>query len=126
MKTNYFLHQISLFLIPSLIFFITSCRSKPQKVFVLLFNANTDNEGIYTIEDTEKQRVVMFEDMQDAKDYNEQLKRFSFDNLTVEPIETEEVEFFCEESQYQCVLIYEDQTLVPPEQTGDRKNDGFW
>ena len=43
--------------------------SVPMHVFVLLFNAGTDNEGIHTIEIGDRNIVLMFEDEDDALRY---------------------------------------------------------
>jgi Protein of unknown function (DUF3110) len=71
-----------------------------MRVFVLLFNAGTDNEGIHTIEIGDRNIVLMFE----------------------------EIEEFCEEAGYHCELIpenfrpetdYDRLLLSPPESNRD-------
>jgi len=74
-------------------------------VFVLLFNAGTDNEGIHTIEIGDRNIVLMFEDEDDALRYAMLLEAQDFPEPSVESLEKAEIEEFCEESGYHCELI---------------------
>ncbi len=95
-----------------------------MRVFVLLFNARTDNEGIHTISIGNRNLVLMFEEEDDALRYAMLLEAQDFPVPSVEMIEKEEVEEFCEGAGYECYLIpenfvpqneFERLLLAPPE-----------
>jgi hypothetical protein len=90
-------------------------------VFVLLFNPGTANEGIHTLKlkDTDRNVVLMFESEDDATRYGLLLEAQDFMSPTVEAIESEEVEEFCEEANYDCVLVPEGTLAIPPESSVD-------
>jgi hypothetical protein len=58
----------------------------PKRVFVLLFNARTDNEGIHTIRIGDRNKVLMFEDEDDATRFALMLEAQDFPEATVEAI----------------------------------------
>lgn len=76
-----------------------------MRVFVLLFNAGTENEGIHTLNVGEQNIVLMFEEEDDATRYSLLLEAQDFMTPTVEPIEREEVEEFCGSANYECRLV---------------------
>jgi Protein of unknown function (DUF3110) len=76
-----------------------------MRVFVLLFNARTENEGIHTISIGDRNLVLMFEEEDDATRYALLLEAQDFPEPSVEPIEQEEVEDFCNSANYDCKLI---------------------
>jgi Protein of unknown function (DUF3110) len=81
-----------------------------MQVFVLLFNARTDNEGIHTLrlssaDGREHNIVMMFESEDDATRYAMLLEAQDFLAPTVEEIESEEIEAFCERAGYEAKLI---------------------
>jgi hypothetical protein len=99
-----------------------------MQVFVLLFNARTDNEGIHTISIGDRNMVLMFEEEDDATRYAMLLEAQDFPVPTVEAITKEEVEDFCEDAGYECYLIpqnfvpqneFERLLLAPPERNLD-------
>jgi Protein of unknown function (DUF3110) len=99
-----------------------------MRVFVLLFNAGTDNEGIHTIEIGDRNIVLMFEDEDDALRYAMLLEAQDFPEPSVEALDREEIEEFCEEAGYHCELIpenfrpetdYDRLLLSPPESNRD-------
>ncbi|HSM81110.1 MAG TPA: DUF3110 domain-containing protein [Nodosilinea sp.] len=85
-------------------------------VYVLLFNARTDNEGIHTLSIDGQDLVLMFEQEDDATRYALLLEAQDFPEATVEGLEQEEVEEFCASAGYGCRLIPEGALAVPPEQ----------
>ncbi len=98
--------------------------SVPMHVFVLLFNAGTDNEGIHTIEIGDRNIVLMFEDEDDALRYAMLLEAQDFPEPSVESLDRSEIEEFCDESGYDCELIplnfrpetdYDRLLISPPE-----------
>lgn len=85
-------------------------------VYVLLFNARTENEGIHTLRvDGDQDVVLMFEDEDDATRFALMLEAQDFPEATVEAIEQAEVEDFCASAGYHCRLVNEGSLAVPPE-----------
>ncbi len=84
-------------------------------MFVLLFNARTENEGIHTLKMDDRNIVLMFESEDDATRYGILLEAQDFSNPTVEAFETEEIEEFCDSAHYECKLVPEGMLAVPPE-----------
>ena len=76
-----------------------------MRVFVLLFNARTENEGIHTISIGDRNLVLMFEEEDDATRYALLLEAQDFPEPSVEPLDQEEVEDFCHGANYDCKLI---------------------
>jgi Protein of unknown function (DUF3110) len=85
-----------------------------MRVFVLLFNAGTENEGIHTISIADRNLVLMFEEEDDATRYALLLEAQDFPVPTVEPIDQAEVEEFCDGANYDCKLI--PQGFVPQDE----------
>ncbi len=95
-----------------------------MKVFVLLFNPGTDNEGIHTLSLGDQHLVLMFEDEDDATRYALLLEAQDFLSPVVEAIDRQEIESFCDDANYEARLIPQGFTptnqldrllLVPPE-----------
>ncbi len=76
-----------------------------MKIFVLLYNANSENEGIHSIEYKGKTIVLMFEDKDDAERYCGLLEAQDFPVPSVEPIEINEIEEFCKQCDYETRLV---------------------
>jgi hypothetical protein len=81
-----------------------------MRVFVLLFNAGTDNEGIHTIrlvgsDGREHNIVMMFESADDAERYAMLLEAQDFQTPTVEEFFAEEIEDFCSGANYEAKRI---------------------
>lgn len=94
-----------------------------MKVFVLLFNSGTKNEGIYTFKHGERNTVFMLEEEEDASHYALLLEKQDFPKSTIESFEREDIEIFCQEAGYGARLIppyydpqsgYERQIVIPP------------
>jgi hypothetical protein len=99
-----------------------------MRVFVLLFNARTENEGIHTISAGDRNLVLMFEQEDDAIRYALLLEAQDFPTPSVEAIDQEEVEEFCQAAGYDFFLIptdfvpqddFERLLLAPPEANRD-------
>jgi Protein of unknown function (DUF3110) len=88
-----------------------------MSVFVLLFNARTDNEGIYSTQVGERNVILMFEQEDDAVRYADQLEAEDFPKPTVEGIDPEEIEEFCQDSDYDCILVTAEMLVTPPTQS---------
>ncbi len=90
-----------------------------MRVYVLLFNVGTDNEGIHTLKLKEDGRniVLMFESEDDATRYGLMLEAQDFMTPAVECMETEEIEEFCQDADYDCVMVPAGTLFLPPEET---------
>ena len=80
-------------------------KSETMRVFVLLFNAGTENEGIHTIRMGDRNLVLMFEQEDDATRYALLLEAQDFPTPTVENIDRKEIEDFCKGVDYDCKLV---------------------
>jgi hypothetical protein len=93
-------------------------------VYVLLFNARTDNEGIHTLRvDDNEDIVLMFENEDDATRFALMLEAQDFPEATVEGMEQDEIEAFCESAGYGCKIVPEGSLAIPPE---NRVEDLDW
>lgn len=89
-------------------------------VYVLLFNARTENEGIHTLKIEERNVVLMFENEDDATRFGLMLEAQDFPSAAVERFEDSEIEEFCQEAGYECKLVPEGALATPPESNVDR------
>jgi hypothetical protein len=87
-----------------------------MRVYVLLFNARTENEGIHTIQVGSLNKVLMFESEDDATRYALLLEAQDFPTPTVEAVDSEEIEEFCREAAYEWELVQDGMLAIPPEQ----------
>jgi hypothetical protein len=87
----------------------------PKQVFVLLFNARTENEGIHSLRVGDRDVVLMFESEDDATRFALMLEAQDFPEPTVEGFDSEEIEEFCQGAGYECQLVEEGMLAVPPE-----------
>ncbi len=96
----------------------------PMRVFVLLFNARTENEGIHTVRvgDAEaalrgagRNQVLMFESEDDATRFAVMLEAQDFPTATVEEMDAEEIKEFCESAGYDWEIVPEGALALPPE-----------
>jgi Protein of unknown function (DUF3110) len=90
-----------------------------MRVFVLLFNAGTENEGIHTIQMGAINKVLMFESEDDATRYSLLLEAQDFPIPTIETIDSEEVEEFCRSAGYQSEIVKAGMLVIPPESNAD-------
>jgi hypothetical protein len=86
-----------------------------MRVFILLFNARTENEGIHTIQIGDRNTVLMFNSEDDATRFALMLEAQDFPAPTVEAMDAEEVQEFCDSAGYECELIEEGMLAMPPE-----------
>lgn len=90
-----------------------------MRVFVLLFNAGTDNEGIHTLQVGGRNKILMFESEDDATRYALLLEAQDFPTPTVESIYAEEIQEFCRQADYEWEIIKEGMLALPPENNVD-------
>jgi Protein of unknown function (DUF3110) len=91
-----------------------------MQVYVLLFNAQTENEGIHTLKVDDRNVVLMFESEDDATRYGLMLEAQDFSSPTIEGFDSEEIEEFCVGADYECRLVPEGMLAVPPETNLDQ------
>jgi len=77
----------------------------PLRVHVLLFDAGGDQEGIHSIELAGRTVVLLFEDPDDAERYAGLLEAQDFPVPTVEVLERQEIEMFCNEAGYEARFV---------------------
>lgn len=86
-----------------------------MRIFVLLFNARTENEGIHTIQMDSSQKVLMFESEDDATRFSVLLEAQDFPAATVEEFDQEEIMEFCRSVDYDWQIIPAGKLELPPE-----------
>ena len=86
-----------------------------MQVFVLLFNARTENEGIHTIRVGDRNTVLMFESEDDATRFGLMLEAQDFPPSSVEAADDEEIKEFCQSADYDWELVPEGALALPPE-----------
>jgi hypothetical protein len=91
-------------------------------VYILLFNAGTDNEGIHTIQMGDRNTILMFKDEDDALRYSLLLEAQDFPEPKVEAIDSDEVEQFCRQADYDSKLVESGQLEIPPEKNVEDLN----
>jgi len=100
-------------------------------VYVLLFDAGSENEGIHSLEVNGHTVVLLFEDQDDAERYAGLLEAQDFPMPTVEQLERAEMEEFCSSAGYQARFVpagflpqsAEERLLIaPPEKNMDITN----
>ena len=69
-------------------------------VHVLLYEAGTESEGIHSLELKGTTVILMFEDKDDAERYCGLLEAQDFPCPSIEKIEREEIETFCNQAGY--------------------------
>ena len=95
-----------------------------MKIFVLLYNPNTDNEGIHSIELNGRTIVLMFEDKDDAERYVGLLEAQDFPTPSIELVDLNEIKDFCNKCDYETRTVtknfipktLEDRLLITPPQ----------
>ncbi|MGK7956099.1 MAG: DUF3110 domain-containing protein [Crocosphaera sp.] len=85
-------------------------------IYVLLFNARTENEGIHTVQMGDRNKILMFESEDDATRYALLLEAQDFPTPTVEAFDAKEIEEFCRQADYDWELISAGELAIPPEQ----------
>ena len=109
-----------------------------MKIFVLLYNPNSNNEGIHSIELKGRTIVLMFEEKDDAERYVGLLEAQDFPTPSIESVNLEEIKEFCNRCDYETRIVtkdfvpktLEDRLLLTPPQKNlevdkweDRKNN---
>lgn len=87
-----------------------------MRVWVLLYNPRSENEGIYAQMIGDQNVVIAFEDEDDAVRYSGYLEAQDFRAPVPEAIDKEEIKEFCESAGYEYYLVSAGELCVPPEQ----------
>jgi hypothetical protein len=90
-----------------------------MKVYVLLFNAGTENEGIHTIQMGDRNKVLMFEEEEDATRFGGLLEAQDFPSPSIEMIDDDEIKEFCRSVDYDWELVPSGALAIPPENNVD-------
>jgi hypothetical protein len=94
-----------------------------MRVYILLFNAGTDNEGIHTIQinnpegvsEQLRNKILMFASEDDATRYALLLEAQDFPTASVEEIDSEEIEAFCRDADYDWEIVGDGELAIPPQ-----------
>ena len=70
-------------------------------VYVLLYEAGTESEGIHSLELKDRTAILMFQDRDDAERYCGLLEAQDFPTPTVEELTKVDIEAFCVEAGYE-------------------------
>ena len=87
-----------------------------MRVFILLFNARTNNEGIHTLQTGDRHKILMFETEDDATRFALLLEAQDFPPATVEAIDSRDIEEFCRQADYDWELVEEGRLAIPPQE----------
>jgi len=94
-----------------------------SRVCVLLFNARTENEGIYTLQlrthDGVVNTVVLFEEREDGERYAGLLEAQDFPVPQVEALDPREIAAFTADAGYKTTFISSGTLFLPPEENVD-------
>ncbi|PSO48192.1 MAG: DUF3110 domain-containing protein [Cyanobacteria bacterium SW_9_44_58] len=86
-----------------------------MRVYVLLFNTGSENQGIHSLKMNDRDIVLMFESEDDAARFALMLEAQDFPKPNVEEIDSEEIEAFCAEAGYETRHIPEGELITPPD-----------
>ena len=87
-----------------------------MRVFILLFNARTNNEGIHTLQTGDRHKILMFETEDDATRFALLLEAQDFPPATVEAIDSRDIEEFCRQADYDWELVEDGRLAIPPQE----------
>ncbi len=86
-----------------------------MRVFVLIFNARTENEGIHTLRVGDRNTVLLFELEDDATRFGMMLEAQDFPLPTVEAMDEEDAKESCRIADYDWRLVPGGTLEIPPE-----------
>lgn len=90
-----------------------------MRVYILVYNSGTDNEGIHSLQTPDQNVILMFESEDDATRYALLLEAQDFLAPSVEEIDSEEIEEFCRDSGYDYKIVEAGMLAIPPEKNLD-------
>ena len=74
-------------------------------VYVLLYEAGTESEGIHSLELKDKTVILMFQDRDDAERYCGLLEAQDFPTPSIEELKKVDIETFCVEAGYEARFV---------------------
>lgn len=86
-----------------------------MRVYVVLFNPRTENEGIHSLRVGDRETILMFLEEDDAIRFAMMLEAQDFPPAAVESMDSEEIEEFCAEAGYEAKLIEAGELMMPPQ-----------
>ncbi|ACA99992.1 MULTISPECIES: DUF3110 domain-containing protein [Cyanophyceae] len=86
-----------------------------SRVYVLLFNARTENEGIHTLQTGDRNKILMFEDEDDATRFGLMLEAQDFPPVSIEAMDEEDIIEFCRDADYDWQHVAAGELATPPE-----------
>ncbi len=95
-------------------------KERYMKLWVLLFNADSDNQGIYTRLEDGKNIVLAFTQEDDAIRYAMLLEAQDFPSAITESIDERELTEICEDTGLGLNIIREDELAIPPASNVER------
>lgn len=93
-----------------------------NSVYVFLDSAGTENEGIYTLKNGDRNTVLMFEDKDDALRFSGILESQNFPRLSGKFVNQEEIKRFCKEVDLDYEVIPAGTLATPPKGNAETKN----
>lgn len=93
-----------------------------MRVFVLLFNARTENEGIHTVQIGDRHKILMFEAEDDATRFALMLEAQDFPTPTIEAMDSQEIEEFCRQADFDWELVEAGKLAIPPEENVEQSD----
>lgn len=90
---------------------------KPEDVHIILFNPDTDREGVHTIEfpkDSGHNMILAFESRQECEQFSLSLKEQQFYDPTPQEMKLEFLENYCEQIGVEIQVVPEGMKLKPP------------
>ncbi|MEA5554258.1 DUF3110 domain-containing protein [Anabaena cylindrica UHCC 0172] len=94
-----------------------------MRVFVLIFNAGTDNEGIHSIRVGNRNKIMMFESEDDATRFALMLEAQDFPTPTIEVMDAEDIKEFCEGAGFDWEVVPENGDLIMPPELNVEETD---
>ncbi|MEO3706904.1 DUF3110 domain-containing protein [Trichormus azollae] len=94
-----------------------------MRVFVLIFNVGSDNEGIHSIRAGNRNKIMMFESEDDATRFALMLEAQDFPTPTVEGMDAEEIKEFCKSAGFDWEVVPEKGDLIMPPELNVEETD---
>jgi len=91
-----------------------------MRVYVLLFNTGSENQGIHSLKMGDRDIVLMFESEDDATRFALMLEAQDFPEPRVEEIDADEIEAFCTDAGYEARHIPPGELITPPDNTVEK------
>lgn len=91
--------------------------TKPDDVHIILFNPDTEREGVHTIEFQGNNMILAFESRFECDQFSACLKEQHFFDPTPQEIKLNSLEDYCEQIGVKVQIVPEGLSLVPPKES---------